>query len=142
MLSSVLYAAGIFPSLLVPTGQTPNGTYATRLVNMSKSCSSKSFVKGFDANYNPICVPYNAPNSVSSSAPLTSFVPPIANGLRGGKFGTFFNNLLNVCSTNGVIKGFSSQGQKICVSSIDRSTPTDSPILAPFLAMSVPNTPS
>lgn len=138
----MLYAAGIFPSLSTPTGQTPGGTYATRLVNMSKTCPSKSFVKGFDANYNPVCVPYNAPSSASSNASLASFAAPLANGLQGGKFGTFFNNLLNTCSGNGVVKGFNSQGGKICVDSLDRNTLTSSPVSASFVAMSAPSTPS
>lgn len=142
MLSGALYAAGMFSSISFPTGQAPGGSYSGRLVNISKSCPSKSFVKGFDANYNPICVPYNAPNSASSSASLTSFSTPLTNGLRGGRFGTYFNNLLNVCSANGIVKGFNSQGGKICVNSLDRSTPTDSPSPASFVAMSTPSTPS
>ncbi|MDD2916930.1 MAG: hypothetical protein PHH70_03765 [Candidatus Gracilibacteria bacterium] len=133
LLVGVLYATGLFSSLPSnPPTQPPGGTFSGRLANIaSVSCPTtpvKHFVKGFDGDYKPVCVPYNAPTTGNANVATGSFSAPVAGGMPGGKFGTYFNNILNYCSGNGVLKGFTSQGQKICVNASDRtSTITPAP---------------
>ncbi|MDD2916305.1 MAG: hypothetical protein PHH70_00470 [Candidatus Gracilibacteria bacterium] len=142
LLVGVLSATGLFSSLPSnPSGYVAGGKFSERLANIaSVSCPTtpvKHFVKGFDGDYKPVCVPYNAPTTGNANVATESFSAPVAGGMPGGKFGTYFNNILNYCSGNGVLKGFTSQGQKICVDASDRTTPTDNPVLASLSASSI-----
>lgn len=88
----------------------------------STPCATKSFVKGFDSDFKPICVPYNSPTHTPISTPNPSFTTPSTptGEMPGGKFGTYFKNIANICDGNKVIKGFTAQGQKICVDARNR----------------------
>ena len=127
--SGILYATVGFLSLPPKPSatETENGSFYTRLKNIWVSCTPGSFVKGFDASYNPVCVPYNTPNSSSANANLVTFAIPLSEGLPGGKFGTYFNNISGACSNNAVLKGLTLDGKKICVDYKDRTTFIDNP---------------
>ncbi|MDP2103744.1 MAG: hypothetical protein Q8K26_02385, partial [Candidatus Gracilibacteria bacterium] len=122
MVSGIIYAIS-YP--VNPAGQTPGGTFSLRLANMIGSCPANTFLKGFDANFNRICVPssgiYTGPAitspSVPSGYPSTAPTGQYANG----KMGTYFNNLRGICPGNKIIKGFATDGWKYCV---DPTTPT------------------
>ncbi len=54
----IVYASGLFSAL--PANPTPiafSGSFA----NIFQMCNGNDFVKGFDKDYNQICVPYNSP---------------------------------------------------------------------------------
>ncbi len=59
--------------------------------------------------------------------------------MPGGKFGTYLKNIANVCSGNGIIQGFTSQGQKICVNALDRATLTENPSPVSYDTPTVPS---
>ena len=139
LLVGLAYASGLFSSLPAsPVGQAPGGAISVRFANMSSvSCAAsipRKFLKGFDANYAPICVPYNAPTaSVTIPAVPSGYPASSPSGeMPMGKFGTYFKNLLNVCPGNGVIRGFTSQGQKICADATNRATPPIIPSLVSY----------
>ncbi|MFA6090204.1 MAG: hypothetical protein WC774_00295, partial [Candidatus Gracilibacteria bacterium] len=51
----LVYALGlVFPA--TPATFTSNGSFNTRFTNIVGSCTAGTFLKGFDANYNRICV--------------------------------------------------------------------------------------
>lgn len=129
----VVYATGLFSALsLSPGGQAPGGTFSTRLAHISSiACPSKSFIKGFDSDYKPVCVAYNAPTA-SVAIPATSITgtypaSPPGTEMPGGKFGTYFKNIINICPGNGVVQKFTPQGKKICVDALNRSSLTSNP---------------
>ena len=146
----IIYAAGLFPSSLPvnPDGQTPNGSFSARLTNISSiTCPSKSFIKGFDANYKPVCVPYNTPTfaTLSVLSSPSGFPGSSPSGeMTTGKFGTYFKNLYNVCSGNWVLRGFTSQWQKICADAQNRTNLLSSPssVLYGLPSISYPAKPS
>ena len=135
----IIYATGLFPSSL-PSHPTTIG-FQTRLANISSvACPAKSFIKGFRADYTPICVSYNAPTSASLWAlPTPSGLPSSAPSgeMLGGKFGTYFKNIYNVCSGNWILRGFTSQGQKICVDAQNRTSILANPSPAPLGSSSI-----
>lgn len=106
---------------------------------MSHTCPTNNFIKGFDASFTPICVSYTTPSTSAGNLGTTSFSAPPAGEMPGGKFGTYFNNIISICSGNGILKGFTAQGKKICVSAVDRTTLTDSPTDASFGTSSIPS---
>ncbi len=107
---------------------------------MFQMCTGNSFVKGFDADYKRICVPYNSPTSSTLGPTIPTGYPSApSGGMSGGKFGVYFKNLTNVCSGNGIIKGFTSQGQKICVNALDRTSLTENPTPVSYGTPTVPS---
>lgn len=119
----LVYAVGlIFPA--TPAFLATNGSFATRFTNIVGSCASGTFLKGFDASYNRICVGSDGlyagiisslPISTSSPGNISYPTGTPAGQVSGGKFTKYFENLYGLCPGNQIIKGFASDGFKYCV---------------------------
>lgn len=118
LLMGLVYAVGID----APGWQTPGGTFLIQsFTNISGACPmsgpDNTFLKWFDADYKKIWYYSTAswtPLAFSPTSPVSYPSTQPSWELPQGKFGTYFNNFRWTCSSTDVIKGFTTQGQKIC----------------------------
>lgn len=79
-----------------------------------------------------------------SVTPATGTYPagPLGTEMPGGKFGTYFKNIIDICPGNGVVQKFTSQGKKICVDTLNRSSLTSNPADGSYTIAPKPATPA
>lgn len=62
--------------------------------------------------------------------------------MPGGKFGTYFKNIIDICPGNGVVQKFTPQGKKICVDALNRSSVLTNPVDGAYTSAPKPATPA
>lgn len=125
VLSGILYATGMFSSLLPsPPWKTVWGAFSGRLsTQIAWTCGTDRFLKGFNTNYTPVCVAWDGNSNLNPqyNHPVSGYpISAPVGQYTHGKFETYFKNLVGVCPGNTIVKGFASDGWKYCV---DPATP-------------------